>query len=304
MEKVNFGKKLIKLWKSSRRLPLLPGIILAAFFFIALFIDLAWLSWFGIPVPDFSLAPYPPNQMSLTDRFIPPFFMSEGSMAHILGTDQLGRDVFSRILYGARISLSVSLLVIAVSSSIGTILGMIAGYRGKRFDALLMRVTDAAMAFPVLLIALLMGVALGPKFSTVVLSLSALSWAPYARMIRGEVVKLRQEDFVAQARIIGSSQTRILAKHIFPNIINTLVVLMTMSIGLVILIEASLSFLGAGIPPPDPSWGSMVSEGRDKFAIAWWISLFPSLAIGLVVLAGNFMGDWIRDKMDPRLRQL
>jgi len=225
-------------------------------------------------------------------------------MSHLLGTDSLGRDILSRIFFGARISLSVALLVVAICSVIGTILGMVAGYLGGRFDAVLMRVTDAALAFPALLIALLLGVVLGPSFGTVVLALSALGWAPYARMMRGEVLKLRGEDFVAQARIIGSSQARILIKHIFPNVINTLVVLMTMSVGLVILIEASLSFLGAGIPPPTPSWGSMVSDGRNLFAQAWWISLFPSLAIGLVVLSGNFLGDWIRDKMDPKLRQL
>jgi peptide/nickel transport system permease protein len=242
--------------------------------------------------------------MSLTDRLTPPFFMSGGSLAHLLGTDNLGRDILSRMFFGARISLSVALLVITISSVIGTTLGMVAGYLGGRFDALLMRVTDAALAFPALLIALLLGVALGPSFGTVVLALSALGWAPYSRMMRGEVVKLRGEDFVAQARIIGSSTVRIIMKHIFPNVINTLVVLMTMSIGLVILIEASLSFLGAGIPPPTPSWGSMVSDGRNLFAQAWWISLFPSLAIGLVVLSGNFLGDWIRDKMDPKLRQL
>ena len=165
-------------------------------------------------------------------------------------------------------------------------------------------VTDAALAFPALLIALLLAVALGPSFSTVVLALSALSWAPYARMMRGEVIKLREEDFIAQARIIGSSPARILLRHVFPNVINTLVVLMTMSVGLVILIEASLSFLGAGIPPPTPSWGSMVSDGRNLIDTAWWISFFPGLAIALVVMSGNFLGDWLRDKMDPRLRQL
>jgi len=242
--------------------------------------------------------------MSLPDRLTPPFFMPEGSTAHILGTDTIGRDILSRVMFGARISLSVSLLVIAIATVIGTVLGMLAGYRGGRVDAVLMRVTDAALAFPALLIALLLAVALGPKFSTVVLALSALSWAPYARMMRGEVLKLRGEDFVAHARIIGSSQARILIKHIFPNVVNTLVVLMTMSVGLVILIEASLSFLGAGIPPPEPSWGSMVADGRNLFNKAWWISLFPSLAIGSVVLSGNFLGDWLRDKMDPRLRQL
>jgi peptide/nickel transport system permease protein len=290
MERVRFGMKVAQLWKALFRYPVIPLAILVVLVFVAIFANV--------------ITPYPPNEMSLTDRLTPPFFVSGGSLSHLLGTDNLGRDILSRMFFGARVSLSVSLLVIAISSVIGTTLGMIAGYLGGRFDAVLMRVTDAALAFPALLIALLLGVALGPSFGTVVLALSALGWAPYSRMMRGEVIKLRGEDFVAQARIIGSSPVRIIMKHIFPNVINTLVVLMTMSVGLVILIEASLSFLGAGIPPPTPSWGSMVSDGRNLFAQAWWISLFPSLAIGLVVLSGNFLGDWIRDKMDPKLRQL
>jgi peptide/nickel transport system permease protein len=290
MERARFGIRVAQLWKALRRFPVIPATILVLLVFVAIFANI--------------ITPYPPNEMSLMDRLTPPFFMSGGSLAHLLGTDNLGRDILSRMLFGARVSLSVALVVISISSVIGTILGMVAGYLGGRFDALLMRITDAALAFPALLIALLLGVALGPSFGTVVLALSALGWAPYARMMRGEVIRLRGEDFVAQARIIGSSPARIIIRHIFPNVVNTLVVLMTMSVGLVILIEASLSFLGAGIPPPTPSWGSMVSEGRDLFAQAWWISLFPSLAIGLVVLSGNFMGDWIRDRMDPKLRQL
>ncbi len=290
MEKVGSGSKVVKYWKAFRKFPIIPLAIMVIIVFVAIFANV--------------ISPYPPDEMSLVDRLTPPFFMSGGSTAHLLGTDNLGRDILTRIFYGARISLSVALLVIAICSVIGTALGMIAGYIGGRIDAFMMRVTDAALAFPALLIALLLGVALGPSFFTVVLALSALGWAPYARMIRGEIIKLREEDFVAQARVIGSSPSTILIKHIFPNIVNTLVVLMTMSVGLVILVEASLSFLGAGVPPPTPTWGAMVSEGRDKFASAWWISLFPSLAIGLVVLSGNFLGDWIRDKMDPRLRQL
>jgi len=290
MKKGKFGIKVAQFWKALRRFPVIPVAILGIIVFVAIFADL--------------ITPYPPNEMSLTDRLTPPFFMSGGSTSHLLGTDTLGRDILSRMMFGARVSLSVAVLVIALCSVIGTFLGMIAGYLGGRFDNFLMRVTDAALAFPALLIALLLGVILGPSFFTTVLALSALGWAPYARMIRGEIIKLREEDFVAQARIIGSSPARILIKHILPNVTNTLVVLMTMSVGLVILIEASLSFLGAGIPPPTPSWGSMVSDGRNLFARAWWISLFPSLAIGLVVLSGNLLGDWIRDRMDPRLRQL
>ena len=299
MERESFGKKIKKAWDFSLRLPVIPIIIMFILIVAAILADLSWIGF-----PDIRLAPYEANEMTLGDRLTPPFFMPGGSMEHILGTDKIGRDILSRMIYGARISLSVSLLVIAIATIIGTTLGMLAGYARGRTDGFIMRVTDAALAFPALLIALLLAVALGPSFSTVVLALSALSWAPYARMMRGEVLRIRGEDFVAQARIIGCSPARIIIKHIFPNVVNTLVVLMTMSVGLVILIEASLSFLGAGVPATTPTWGSMASEGRDTIARGWWISLFPSLAIGLVVLSCNFLGDWLRDKMDPRLRQL
>ena len=269
---------------------IIPVVVLALLVLVAMFAPL--------------LAPYPPTKTSLPHRLLPPFFIDGGSTAHFLGTDLIGRDVLSRVFYGARISLSVSLIVIFITSSIGTILGIVAGYLGGRADTLLMRITDVSLAIPQILIALLLAVVLGPSFKTVVLAISILGWAPYARLIRGEVLKLREADFIAQARIIGSSSLRIMIKHIFPNVVNPLIVIATMSVGLVILMESALSYLGAGIPPPTPSWGSMVSDGRNLIDKAWWISFFPGLAIGLVVLSGNFLGDWIRDKLDPRLRQL
>jgi peptide/nickel transport system permease protein len=250
------------------------------------------------------LAPYSPIATALKDRLRPPFFADGGSTAHILGTDLLGRDILSRVIYGTRISLSVSLLVIFITSSIGTILGMIAGYLGRRIDTFLMRITDVTLSFPIILIAILLAVILGPSLKTVVLAISIIGWAPYARLIRGETLKVSQADFVAQARIIGSSSLRIIIRHIFPNVVNPLIVLATLQIGLIILLEAALSYLGAGIPPPTPSWGSMVSDGRNLIDTAWWVSFFPGLVIGLVVLSGNYLGDWIRDKLDPKLRQL
>jgi peptide/nickel transport system permease protein len=250
------------------------------------------------------LAPYPYDQINMSDRLMPPFFMEEGSTSHILGTDHLGRDIMSRVIFGARISLSVSVLVIAITASIGTALGIVSGYLGGRTDAFLMRVTDISLAFPAILIALLLAASIGPGYWTVVLALSFLGWAPYARLIRGEALKLREADFVAQARIIGASPIRIMIKHIFPNIVNPLIIMVTLSVGMVILTEAILSYLGAGIPPPAASWGNMVNDGRNLIDVAWWISFFPGLAIGLVVLAGNFLGDWLRDKLDPRLRQI
>jgi peptide/nickel transport system permease protein len=250
------------------------------------------------------LAPYPYDQINMSERLMPPFFLEDGSASHILGTDHMGRDVMSRVIYGAQISLSIAVLVIFITSSIGTVLGIISGYLGGRTDAFLMRITDISLAFPAILIAILLAATLGPGYWTVVIALSFLGWAPYARLIRGEALKLREADFVAQARIIGASPIRIMIRHIFPNIINPLIVMVTLSVGMVILTEAILSYIGAGIPAPNPSWGAMVEEGRTFIDTAWWISFFPGAAIGLVVLAGNFLGDWLRDKLDPRLRQI
>jgi peptide/nickel transport system permease protein len=249
------------------------------------------------------IAPYDPNQTSLSARLQPPSFAG-GTSAHLLGTDKLGRDVLSRIIYGARVSLSISLLVILITGTIGTALGIIGGYLGGATDGAMMRITDISLAFPGILIALLLAVTLGPSYTTVVLAICLLGWAPYARLIRGEVLKLRNADFVLQARIIGCSPLRIMATHIFPNVINPLLILATLSVGLIILVESALSYLGAGVPPPTATWGSMVSDGRGLIDTAWWISFFPGLAIGLVVLSGNYLSDWLRDRLDPRLRQI
>ncbi len=278
---------------------IIPVTVLSIMVLMAIFADLAWLG-----LPDVRLAPYDPVKINLTDRLMPPFFAEGGSTAHLLGTDTMGRDTLSRVIYGARISLSVSLLVILITSSIGTALGIIGGYLGGRTEAVLMRITDISIAFPAILVAMLLVTIVGPSFSTVVMAISILGWAGYARLIRGETLRLREADFVAQARIIGSSPVRIMLRHIFPNIVNPLIIIMTLQIGLLILVEAALSFLGVGIPPPAPSWGNMVNDGRNMIDNAWWISTFPGIAIGLVVLSGNFLGDWLRDKLDPRLRQL
>jgi len=250
------------------------------------------------------LAPHDPTKISMTEKLKPPFFLEGGSTKYLLGTDHLGRDILSRMIYGARVSLSVSLMVIAITAGIGTLLGIISGYLGGKTEAFIMRVTDVSMAFPGLLLAMLLAVSLGPGFWTVVVALSILGWAPYTRLIRGETLKVRAMDFVAQARIIGTPPFRIMIRHIFPNVINPLIVVITLAVGMVILAEAALSYLGIGIQSPMPSWGSMVADGRSQIDRAWWISTFPGIAIGLVVLSGNFLGDWLRDKLDPRLRQL
>jgi peptide/nickel transport system permease protein len=269
---------------------ILPLIIMLGMIFLAIFAPF--------------IAPHDPTQGKITDRYLPPAFMEGGKSDFLLGTDQIGRDILSRAIYGARVSLSVSLLVIFVTAAIGTTMGIAAGYGGGRTDAILMRVVDVALSFPGLLLAMLLAVAIGPGFWTVVLALSILGWAGYARMIRGEAMRIAQSDFVAQARVVGASSWRIMTRHIFPNIINSLIVLMTLQVGMMILAEAGLSYLGLGISVPTPSWGAMVADGRANLDNAWWIAAFPGACIGLVVLSGNFLGDWIRDKLDPRLRTL
>jgi peptide/nickel transport system permease protein len=276
-----------------------PAVIIALLIFMAIFANLAWIG-----LPDVGLAPHDPNDTSIRDKLLPPAFMEGGKSEYLLGTDRLGRDILSRVIFGARVSLSVSLFVIFVTAAIGTLLGITAGYVGGRIDGFIMRVTDMALSFPPLLLAMLLAVALGPGYWTVVFALSILGWAGYARMVRGEAMKIRQSDFVAQASVNGASPMRIMLKHIFPNVVNSLIVIMTLQIGMLILAEAALSYLGIGISAPTASWGSIVSDGRAELDRAWWISTFPGVAIGLVVMSGNFLGDWVRDKLDPKLRQL
>ena len=260
------------------------------------------------------LAPQDPLKTNLLERRQPPSFLG-GADGHFLGTDNLGRDILSRAIFGARISLTVSVAVILITAAIGTFLGILAGYLGGRTEAFLMRVVDTSMAFPGLIIALLLAAILGPSIPTVIIALSLLGWAPYARLIRGETLRLREADFVQQARINGCTSVRIMVRHVFrdnkqplrrvgPNVITPLIIIMTLAVGSMILAEAALSYLGVGVPPPEPSWGNMVADGRNDIDRAWWISTFPGILIGLVVLSGNFFGDWLRDKLDPRLRQL
>jgi peptide/nickel transport system permease protein len=269
---------------------ILPVTVLVALIFTAIFADV--------------LTPYPYDLTSLPERRLPPAWVEGGSTKHLLGTDTLGRDILSRAIYGARVSLSVSLLAIAITAAIGTALGILAGYRGGRVDGFIMRVVDVALSFPPLLLAILLAVSLGPGFFTVIFALSALGWAGYARIIRGEALKVRNSDFVSQALINGVPPWRIMLRHIFPNILNILIVGVTLSVGTMILAESMMSYLGIGIPPPMPSWGSMVADGRNDLDRAWWISTFPGILIGMVVMSGNFLGDWLRDRLDPRLRQL
>jgi peptide/nickel transport system permease protein len=250
------------------------------------------------------LSPADPYEQTLRLRFRPPVWEERGSWAHPLGTDRLGRDVLTRIMWGSRISLAAGVLTVLLASVVGAAIGLVAGYYGGRIDAGLMRVTDATLSFPVILLALILAVTVGPSFTNVVIAIAVILWARYARVIRSQVLTLMELDFIAQARLAGAGGWRIITRHLLPNTLNTLVVLVTLQVGYVIIVEASLSFLGAGIPPPTPAWGSMIAEGRDVVTSAWWVSMFPGLAILLVVLAFNLLGDWLRDTLDPKLRQL
>ena len=274
----------------SRNIPYVSLGIITVFVLLALF------------APLLSLAD--PHDQSLRNRFKPPVWEEGGSWKHALGTDRLGRDMLSRIVWGSRVSLAAGVVTVLVASAFGAAVGLVAGYYGGRVDAALMRMTDATMSFPVILLALILAVTVGPSFTNVVVAIAVILWARYARVIRGQVLTLMHLDFIAQARLAGAGAWRIITRHLFPNTFNTLVVLVTLQIGYVIIVEASLSFLGAGIPPPTPAWGSMIAEGREFVTSAWWVSMFPGLAILLVVLAFNLLGDWLRDTFDPKLRQL
>jgi peptide/nickel transport system permease protein len=274
----------------SRELPWFPGAILAALIVTAVFAPF--------------LAPQSPTEGDITTKLIPPVWMERGDPEHPLGTDRFGRDVLSRIIYGSRISLVVSLLAIGVAGTVGTLLGLISGYRGGVTDAVLMRLTDVGLSLPTILIAVVLVAVSEPSFRNVVLVISLLLWPRFARQIRGETLAIKELDFVALAVVAGRSSAWIITRHIFPNVVPTLLVISTLQVGYVILLEGTLSFLGVGVPPPNPAWGLMIADGRGFLATAWWISLFPGLAMLLTVLAVNLMGDWLRDHLDPKLRQL
>lgn len=250
------------------------------------------------------LAPHDPLEGRLAHKLKPPVWLPGGSWEYPLGTDPLGRDILSRMIYGARVSLSVSLVAIFIGGIMGTVLGLFAGYFGGWTDSLIMRAVDIAFSLPTILLGLVLAVVIGPSFRTVIVIVAFLLWARYARQVRGEVLSVKQRDFVAQARIAGCSHFRIMFSHILPNVVNTLIVLGTLQVGYVILLEGTLSFLGVGIPPPTPAWGLMVATGRALIVSAWWVSFFPGLAIVMTVLVLNLMGDWLRDRLDPKLRQV
>lgn len=248
-----------------------------------------------------TLAPHDPSVMNARNTLAPPFWMEGGTMEHPLGTDNLGRDMLSRIVYGSRISLLVSVAAVLIAGVIGIFLGVVCGYYGGRwFDALVMRVVDAKTAVPGILLMLVVIGVFGTSVTTLILVIGFTEWTAYTRLIRGEVLSLKQRDYVRAARSIGTRDRTIMFRHILPNIASLCIVVSTLTVGGNIVLEASLSFLGLGIQPPIVSWGYMLNEGRDHIATSWWISTFPGIAITLTVLAFIFLGDWLRDVFDPR----
>lgn len=227
-----------------------------------------------------------------------------GSTRYFLGSDQLGRDILSRIFHGARISLIVAAITLGVGGTIGTFAGLVSGYYGGWVDELIMRLVDIVLSIPILLVTLVLVASFGASFELIVAVLSLILWPLFARVTRGEVLQLKNMDYVALARVSGAGGLRIMMFHLLPGVFNTLIVIATLNVGVVILVEASLSFLGAGVPPPMPAWGSMVASGQAHLAGAWWIATMPGLAIALTVISLNLFGDWLRDTLDPRLRQL
>ena len=251
-----------------------------------------------------SLTPHDPNGLNLAASFKPPFWQAGGTSEYLLGTDNLGRDVLSRIIAGARVSAIVSLYAIVFSGAIGTMLGIVAGYFGGVVDMIIVRIAEIKMAIPGLALALIFSATMEPGLSTVIIVIVLTYWTWYARIIRSEILSLRERDYVAFAKVAGVGSLTIFFRHLLPNIFNTLLVLMTLQVGQVILFEASLSFLGLGIQAPDTSWGLMLADARQYITYAWWGITMPGIAIMLTCLSSNLTGDWLRDLLDPKRRQL
>jgi peptide/nickel transport system permease protein len=268
------------------KLPWIPIVILTLLIVCAIFAPL--------------LAPHNPAQLNKRDREVPPFQNSR----YLLGTDKSGKDILSRLVYGARTSVFISLVALGTGALIGSSLGVMSGYYGGRTDIVIMRFVDAVLGFPTVLLALIIvAIAGGAGVGNVIVAVAATVWARFARQARGEVLSVKERDFVTLAVVAGVPALVIMWRHVFPNVVNTILIVISLLVGQTILLEASLSFLGVGVPPGDPAWGIMVSEGRDQIFDIWWLALFPGLAITIVVMAMNFFGDWLRDTLDPRLRR-
>ena len=249
------------------------------------------------------IAPHNERTGDILDRHQPPGLIG-GNPKFLLGTDQLGRDTLSRVIFGSRVSLVVAGIVIVLAATSGTLAGLVSGFFGGWVDEVLMRLVDGIIAMPLIVVVLVLAVILGPSFGLLIGVLAVGSWPGFARVVRGETLVLKEMDYVALAKVAGVSTPRILIRHLLPGVTSSVVVVATASVAGVILSEAGLSFLGVGIPPPTPSWGGMVADGRAYMVTAWWVAVFPGMAIGLTTLAFVFLGDWLRDRFDPRLRQI
>jgi len=278
--------------KAVRQAPLAAVVILGGLILVAALADF--------------IAPYDPTfPVKGAEIFAPPFWMEGGSLATPLGTDFQGRDILSRLIFGARVSLLVGLMGTLVAGTIGTAMGILSGYVGGWVDQIIMRVTDAWLALPAIVFAIFLAAMLGPSMWNIIVILGLVYWTRYARVVRGEVLTLRERDFVKLAEIAGASKFRVIKKHILPNVMNTATVLASLTVGVVIIAEASLSFLGVGVPPPQPAWGLMLSEARPTLmAGQWWLTVFPGACILLIVLATQLFGDWLRVRLDPQTRNL
>jgi peptide/nickel transport system permease protein len=247
------------------------------------------------------LAPHDPLTQDISQRLMPPFWLS-GSMENLLGTDLLGRDILSRIIFGSRISLFVGASSVLVAGTVGVLLGLVAGYYRGRLDAIIMRVVDTQLAIPFLVLAVAVVAVLGASLRNIIVVLGVTGWVSYGRIVRGEVLSIREKEYVDAARLVGCRDHRIMFLHILPNVSASIIVVATLQVAQMIIAEASLSFLGLGVRPPTPTWGGMVADGRNYLADAWWVSAFPGVAILLTVLGINLLSDWLRDYLDPTLK--
>ena len=289
-----------------REAPLVPVIIIGVLIFVAAFAP--------ILAPHEKLQPVQPTEAKCMERFgfancpyiddVPPFWHKDGSWNTPLGTDSLGRDILTRLMYGARISLVVALTGTLIAGVIGTTLGVVAGYMGGWYDQIIMRITDAWLALPTLVFAILLSsVRSGGSMWNVVFVLAVVFWSRYARLVRAEVLTLKERDFIKLSEVTGASTFRIMVRHLLPNVLNTVIVFFTLIVGVSIIIEASLSFLGVGVLPPEPAWGLMIAQERESLVEGkWWLAVFPGTCIALLVLSVNLLGDWLRVRLDPQLR--
>jgi peptide/nickel transport system permease protein len=275
----------------SESFPVIPTLIILSVAFLAIFANV--------------VAPYDPEIGVLGERFRPPAWQVGGSAQHLLGTDHLGRDVLSRLIFGARVSMTVGFAAVIVAGMLGTGLGILAGYQGRWVDQVIMRLTDSWLALPAVTFAIFLSAIVGPSENNLIIILGLVYWTRYARVIRGEVLSLKERDFVRLAIVAGCSKWTIMRRHILPNVINTAIVLATLQLGVVIVAEAALSFLGVGVPPPKPAWGLMLADGKKGLMAGyWWLTVLPGCCITMMVLSANLLGDWLRVKFDPQLRQL